>query len=85
MLRIVVSSNLIVKNKIVFKKLIAEDASFIFKIFIYMKNILINKNKFLFHSSRHNSLKYTIGVDSAYAYTVLTELQEYQKKFKKIK
>ena len=51
-----------------------------------MKNILINKNKFLFHSSRHNSLKYTIGVDSAYAYyTVLTELQEYQKKFKKIK
>ena len=85
--RIVVSSNLIVKNKIVFKKIkIAEDASFIFKIFIYMKNILINKNKFLFHSSRHNSLKYTIGVDSAYAYyTVLTELQEYQKKFKKNK
>ena len=85
--RIVVSRNLIAENKIVFKKIkIAEDASFIFKIFIYMKNILINKNKFLFHSSRHNSLKYTIGVDSAYAYyTVLTELQEYQKKFKKNK
>lgn len=85
--RIVVSSNLIAENKIVFKKIkIAEDASFIFKIFIYMKNILINKNKFLFHSSRHDSLKYAIGVDSAFAYyTVLTELQEYQKKFKKNK
>ena len=83
--RVVVSSNLIDKNKIVFRKIkIAEDASFIFKVFIYMKNISINKNKFLFHSSRYNSLKYTKGVEPAYAYyTVLMELQEYQKKFKK--
>lgn len=82
--RVVVSSNLINKNKIVFKKIkIAEDISFLFKILICMKNISINKYKFLFHTSRHNSLKYTKGVESAYAYyIVLMELQYYQKKFK---
>jgi glycosyltransferase involved in cell wall biosynthesis len=85
--RIVVSNNLIQNNKIVFKNIkIAEDVSFIFKIFILMKNITINEKKFLFHSSRLNSLKYTKGVDSALAYyVVFLELQEYKKKFKKDK
>ena len=51
-----------------------------------MKNITINEKKFLFHSSRLNSLKYTKGVDSALAYyVVFLELQEYKKKFKKDK
>lgn len=83
--KVVISSNLINKNKIVFRRIkIAEDVSFIFKIFIYMKNVAVNKNRFLFHTSRHNSLKYQKGEESAYAYyTVLTELQEHQKRFKK--
>ena len=48
-----------------------------------MNNISINKNSFLFHRSRHNSLKYSKGVEPAYAYyEVLKELLQYEKKFK---
>ena len=82
--RVVISNNLIKKNNIIFKDIkIAEDVSFIFKIFILMKNITINEQEFLFHRSRLNSLKYTKGIEPALAYyTVFLELEEYKKKFK---
>ena len=79
--RIVISKKLINQNKIFFKNIkIAEDACFVVKVFILMKSIIINKNKFLFHRSRFNSLKYSVGVDPAYAYfVVLIELCKYLK------
>jgi glycosyltransferase involved in cell wall biosynthesis len=82
--RIVISNDLVKKNKVVFKDIkIAEDVSFIFKIFILMKNITINEHKFLFHRSRLNSLKYTKGIESALSYyIVFSELEEYKKKFR---
>lgn len=80
--RIVVSKNLIKRNKINFKNIkIAEDVSFVFKILTHMKSIIINKNKFLFHTSRADSLKYTKGVDAALAYYfVYLEIKNYKKK-----
>ena len=70
--RIVVSKNLIIRNKINFENIkIAEDVSFVFKILTHMKNIIINKNKFLFHRSRLDSLKYTKGADAALAYYIV--------------
>ena len=82
--RVVISNDLVKKNNIIFKDIkIAEDISFIFKIFILMKNITINEQEFLFHRSRLNSLKYTKGIEPALAYyKVFLELEEYKKKFK---
>lgn len=82
--RIVVSKNLIIRNKINFENIkIAEDVSFVFKILTNMKNIIINKNKFLFHRSRLDSLKYTKGADAALAYYIVyNEIQNYKKKIK---
>ena len=82
--RIVVSKNLIIRNKINFENIkIAEDVSFVFKILTHMKNIIINKNKFLFHRSRLDSLKYTKGADAALAYYIVyNEIQNYKKKNK---
>ena len=82
--RVVISNDLVKKNNIIFKDIkIAEDVSFIFKIFILMKNITINEQEFLFHRSRLNSLKYTKGIEPALAYyIVFLELEEYKKKFK---
>lgn len=49
-----------------------------------MSNIIINKNKFLFHRSRLNSLKYSIGIGPAFAYLyVLNEILKYKKTYLK--
>tara|TARA_X000000950_G_C13874616_1_gene644302 strand:+ start:340 stop:1599 length:1260 start_codon:yes stop_codon:yes gene_type:complete len=82
--RIVVSKDLIIRNKINFKNIkIAEDVSFVFKILTHMSSIIINKNKFLFHRSRADSLKYTKGVDAALAYySVYLEIQDYKKRIR---
>ena len=75
---LVISKKLIIKNKIFFKKIkIAEDICFIIKVFLLMKNILINKNAILFNRSRLGTLKHTLGVEAAYSYIVtLAELSK---------
>ena len=83
--RLTISKELIDKKNLSFKSIqIAEDASFIFKVLIKMNNIAVNKNKFLFHRSRLNSLKFSIGIAPAFAYlSVLSELLNYKKIFKR--
>ena len=85
--RLTISKELIDKKNLSFKSIqIAEDASFIFKVLIKMNNIAVNKNKFLFHRSRLNSLKFSIGIAPAFAYlSVLSELLNYKKKYLKDK
>jgi len=75
---LVISKKLIIKNKIFFKKIkIMEDICFIIKLFLLMKNILINKNAILFNRSRLGSLKHTLGVEATYSYIVtLAELSK---------
>ena len=83
--RLTISKKLINEKNIRFESIqIAEDASFIFKVLIKMSNIIINKNKFLFHRSRLNSLKYSIGIGPAFAYLyVLNEILKYKKTYLK--
>ena len=83
--RIVVLNSLIKKNKISFQNIkIAEDLIFVFEVFFVMKNIIINPEKFLFHRSRLNSLKYSAGINSATAYYVAyLKLNRYFLKYKK--
>ena len=75
---LVISKKLIIKNKVFFQNIkIAEDIGFIIKVFLLMKNIVVNKNALLFHLSRLDSLKHTLGVEAAYSYIVtLAELSK---------
>ena len=81
---LVISNKMIKKNKVFFKNIrIAEDQGFVIKILILMKSIIINKNPILFHRSRLDSLKHTLGIESAYSYIVTLEdlcklLQKYK-------
>jgi len=83
---LVISKKLIIKNKVFFQKTkIAEDIGFIIKVFLLMKNIVVNKNALLFHLSRLDSLKHTLGVEAAYSYIVtLAELSKLLKKYENI-
>jgi hypothetical protein len=83
---LVISKKLIIKNKVFFQNIkIAEDIGFIIKVFLLMKNIVVNKNALLFHLSRLDSLKHTLGVEAAYSYIVtLAELSKLLKKYENI-
>ena len=67
-----ISKKLITDNKISFQNIqFAEDATFVIKILLLMKSIIINRSKFLHHRSRVQSLKHTIGVKATYAYILI--------------
>tara|TARA_B100001175_G_scaffold146735_1_gene124432 strand:+ start:109 stop:1398 length:1290 start_codon:yes stop_codon:yes gene_type:complete len=82
--------NLIIKNNLELRKIkfldirIAEDNGYVMDIFFSMKNILINKSLFIFHTTRIESARHLVGFESAYSYLMLIlKYINLIKKFKK--
>jgi len=62
----------IYKNDIEFPKTrLAEDNVYVTEVILKMRNILINKEKFIYHTTRINSLKHLINFNAVHSYLFL--------------